>query len=198
MLNQTYDQTYATVQNAFIRRVYLWMSAGLMLTAVFSLITLSSPSLMQTIFGNRLVFYGLILGEFGLVIALSAAISRLSAPVATLMFLLYAAVNGVTLTSVFLVYTKSSITSTLLVTAVTFGGMAAYGQLTKTDLTSWGNFLFIGLFGIVIASLINMFFQSPMVSWVTSCIGVIVFTGLTAYDAQKIKYLAPIGRVCLK
>jgi hypothetical protein len=178
------------VQNDLVRRVYGWMSAGLGLTALVALFVVSSPELMKMIFGNRLVFFGLVFGELGLVVALSAAINRMSGAAATLMFLLYAALNGATMAAIFLMYTGSSIASTFFVTAGTFGAMSIYGYATKRDLTSWGSFLFMGLIGIIIASLVNIFLQSPAVAWVVSCCGVLVFVGLTAYDTQKIKALS--------
>ena len=169
------------------------MGAGLALTALLALMTVSSPALLNAVIGNRLVFYGLMLGELGLVFVLSGAIDRLSATTATLLFMGYSALNGVTLSVVFLVYTADSIASTFVITAGMFGAMSAYGYLTRRDLTSWGSFLFMGLIGVVIASLVNIFLHSSAVSWIVSAIGVIVFTGLTAYDTQKIKAMAATG-----
>ena len=180
-------------QNTLIRQVYAWMGAGLALTALLALVTVSSPALLKTVVGNRLLFYGLILGELGLVFVLSGAIERLSATTATLLFLGYSALNGVTLSIIFLVYTADSIASTFVITAGMFGAMSAYGYLTRSDLTSWGSFLFMGLIGVVIASLVNIFLHSDALSWIVSAIGVIVFTGLTAYDTWKIKALAAQG-----
>jgi len=133
------------------------------------------------------------IGELALVFILSGAINRLSGTVATLLFLGYSALNGLTLSVIFIVYTADSIASTFAVTAAMFGAMSIYGYLTKKDLTSWGSFLFMGLIGIVIASLVNIFLQSSAVSWVVSGIGVLVFTGLTAYDTWKIKAMAAAG-----
>lgn len=186
------DRTVA-VPVEFVRSVYAWMFVGLALTSVAALYTAGSPALLKAIFGNKLVFYALIFGELGLVIAISGAINRLSAGAATGLFLLYSALNGVTLASIFLVYTGGSIAATFFVSATTFGAMSAYGYLTKKDLTSWGSFLFMGLIGVVIASVVNMFLNSPMVAWVASVCGVIVFVGLTAYDTQKIKKLGAAG-----
>ena len=189
---RTQDQVLVA-QNTLVRQVYAWMGAGLALTALLALMTVSSPPLLNAVAGNRLVFYGLILGELGLVFVLSGAIDRLSATTATLLFLGYSALNGVTLSAIFLVYTADSIASTFVITAGMFGAMSAYGYLTRRDLTSWGSFLIMGLIGVVIASLVNIFLQSSAVSWVVSAIGVIVFTGLTAYDTWKIKALAAQG-----
>ncbi|MDF1581041.1 MAG: Bax inhibitor-1/YccA family protein [Desulfuromonadales bacterium] len=191
-LNYTATRAIA-VPADFFRQVYTWMGCGLLLTALAAYVTLSSTTLLELIFGNKMVFYGLILGELGLVIWLSAAINKLSAKTATLMFLAYSALNGVTFASIFLIYTKSSIVSTFMITAGTFGAMSAYGYLTKKDLSSWGSFLFMGLIGVVIASVVNIFMQSSMVYWVSTFCGVIVFVGLTAYDTHKIKQLAAQG-----
>jgi FtsH-binding integral membrane protein len=180
-------------QNALIRQVYAWMGAGLAITAFMALVTLSSPVILKAITGNRLVFYGLIIGELALVFTLSGAINRLSATTATLLFVAYSALNGVTLSIVVLVYTANSIASTFVITAGMFGAMSVYGYMTKRDLTSWGSFLFMGLIGVVIASVVNIFVGSSSVSWVISGIGVIVFTGLTAYDTWKIKEIAARG-----
>jgi FtsH-binding integral membrane protein len=180
-------------QNALIRQVYTWMGAGLGITAIMALITLSTPELINAIAGNRLVFFGLMIGELALVFTLSGAINRLSAPVATLLFVAYSALNGVTLSILALVYTANSIASTFVITAGMFGTMSIYGYVTKRDLTSWGSFLFMGLIGVVIASVVNIFVASSTVSWIISGIGVIVFTGLTAYDTAKIKGMATQG-----
>jgi FtsH-binding integral membrane protein len=181
------------VQNRIIRQVYAWMGAGLTLTALLAVMTVSSPSMLQLVIGNRLVFFGLIIGELALVVVLSAAINRLSAAMAILLFITYASLNGVTLSVIFLAYTAESIASTFLITGGMFGAMSAYGYLTRRDLTSWGSFLFMGLIGIAIASLVNIFFVGSILYWVTTYCGIIVFTGLTAYDTQKIKAFALRG-----
>jgi len=183
----------AAVPSEFFRRVYNWMGAGLALTAVLALYTASSPAMLQLIFGNRLVFYALIFGELGLVIALSGAINRLSAAAATGLFLFYSALNGVTMAAIFVVYTQASIASTFFITAATFGAMSIYGHVTKKDLSSWGSFLFMGLVGVVIASVVNLFLHSEAVYWVSTFCGVIVFVGLTAYDTHKLKAIAAGG-----
>jgi hypothetical protein len=134
-----------------------------------------------------------LIGELALVFILSGAINKLSEAVATMLFVAYSALNGVTLSLLALVYTASSIASTFVITAGMFGAMSIYGYVTKRDLTSWGSFLFMGLIGIIIASVVNIFVASSAVSWVVSGIGVIVFTGLTAYDTWKIKALAAEG-----
>lgn len=194
--NMNYPRTadqLAIARSALIRQVYAWMGGGLLVTALLAMITVSSPAILNAVFGNRLVFYGLILGELGLVIAISGAINRLSAAMASLLFVLYAALNGITMSVIFAVYTAESVASTFVITAATFGAMSAYGYLTRRDLTGWGSFLFMGLIGVVIASLVNIFTRSSAASWVISAVGVIVFTGLTAYDTQKIKAMAATG-----
>lgn len=194
--NSTFPRTASQVvvkQNALIRQVYAWMGGGLAVTAIMALITLSSPAILEAVFGNKLVFYGLMIGELALVFTLSGAINKLSATTATLIFIAYSALNGVTLSVVALAYTASSITSTFVISAGMFGAMSIYGFMTKRDLTSWGSFLFMGLIGVVIASIVNIFVGSSAVSWVISGIGVIVFTGLTAYDTWKIKEMAAQG-----
>jgi FtsH-binding integral membrane protein len=195
-INDSYTRTAGHVivrQNALVRQVYAWMGAGLTITAVMALITLSSPAILNAVLGNKLVFYGLMIGELALVFTLSGAINRLSEATATLIFIAYSALNGVTLSVVTLVYTANSITSTFVITAGMFGAMSVYGYMTKRDLTSWGSFLFMGLIGVVIASIVNIFVVSSAASWIISGIGVIVFTGLTAYDTWKIKELAAQG-----
>ena len=177
----------------FIRGVYNWMGIGLATTAVVALMTASSPSLLRMIYGNSIVFFGLIIGELALVLALSAGISRMRAATATLMFFVYSALNGLTLSVILLAYTKASIASTFFITAGTFGAMSLYGYTTKKDLTSWGSFLFMGLIGIILASVVNIFFHSGAIYWLVTVVGVIVFVGLTAYDTQKIKEMAYHG-----
>ena len=183
----------AAVPAEFVRNVFSWMFVGLALTSVAALYTASSPALLRAIFGNKVVFYALVFGELGLVLAISGAIHRLSAGAATGLFLLYSALNGVTLASIFLVYTGASLAGTFVVAAGMFGAMAVFGAVTKRDLTSWGSFLFMGLIGVVIASLVNIFLKSAMVSWVASMCGVVVFVGLTAYDTQKVKAIGAAG-----
>jgi FtsH-binding integral membrane protein len=178
------DQTQA--KTIFLAKVFNWMAIGLGLTALVAFIVASSQTAVQFFYVNRVVFYGLIIAELGLVIYLSARIEKLSAGTATALFLLYSALNGVTLSLVLLLYTATSVATTFLVTAGMFGSMAVYGYVTKKDLSSWGSFLIMGLVGIILASLVNIFVQSSMMSWVISGIGVIVFTGLAAYDVQRI------------
>jgi FtsH-binding integral membrane protein len=191
--SNTNYRTISVAQSGVMRGVYGWMGVGLTLTAFVSLLTVSTPALLQAILGNRMLFYILIFGELGLVIGISGAINRISASTAGLLFLAYAALNGLTMSTIFVAYTSSSITSTFVITAGMFGAMSLYGYVTKSDLTSWGSFLFMGLVGVVIASLVNIFLQSSMIYWVMSFCGIIVFTGLTAYDTQKIKNQGNVG-----
>jgi FtsH-binding integral membrane protein len=181
------------VERRFMAAVYRYMTLGLGLTALVAYAVASSETAIRFVFGSRLVFFGLILAELGLVVALSAAAVRMGAAVAGGLFLLYSALNGVTLSAVLLAYTGASVGVAFAVTAGTFAAMSLYATVTKRDLASWGSFLFMGLIGIVIASLVNIFFQSSMVTFVVSCMSVIVFTGLTAYDTQKLRAIARAG-----
>jgi FtsH-binding integral membrane protein len=192
---QTYQQRtgVAAVQGDFIRRVYNWMGLGLALTAFIALYTTSNPRLLSLIMGNSLVFFGLIIGELALVITLGAAINRLQASTATLLFFLYSALNGLTFSVIFLTYTRASIASTFFVTAGTFAVTSLYGYTTQRDLTSWGSFFFMGLIGIIIASVVNFFLHSPMIYWIVTYAGVLIFVGLTAYDTQKLKEMSLAG-----
>lgn len=181
------------VQSGFITKVYAWMSMALMITALTAVYVASSQELTRAILGNRIAFLVLIFGELGLVMFLSAALDRMSAMTATLLFIAYSVLNGLTLSVIFLVYTASSIGTTFFVTAGTFGVMSIYGYTTKRDLTSWGNLLFMALIGFIIASVVNLFLQSETVYWVCTYMGILVFVGLTAYDTQKIKEMGAAG-----
>ena len=176
-------------ENSVIKNVYLWMCGALAITGLVAYYVASNPSVQYSLFSNSMVFYGLIIAEFVLVIALTAAINKISALTATLMFLLYSVINGATLSAILLVYSIGSIATAFFVTAGTFGAMAIYGSITKTDLTKVGNICIMGLIGIIIASLVNIFLKNSMVEMITSIIAVIVFVGLTAYDSQKIKQM---------
>jgi FtsH-binding integral membrane protein len=154
-----------------------------------ALVVANSPAAMAFIFGGRWVLMGLIVAELLLVLAFAPVAARAGTGVAALMLLVYSVLNGVTLASIFLVYTRGSIASTFLVTGGTFGALAAYGTVTKRDLSSLGSFAMMGLVGLVIASIVNLFLGSPMLYWLTTFAGVIVFTGLTVYDAARLKAL---------
>jgi FtsH-binding integral membrane protein len=178
---------------AFIRSVYAWMFGGLLLTAFSSVWVVSSKSMQQLIFGNRAVLIVLIIAEFGLVIAISAGMRRFSAATAASMFLIYSLLNGLTLSAIFFVYSGASIMQAFVVAGGMFGAMSVYGLVTKRDLTSWGSFFFMGLIGIVICAVVNMFLHSSGLAFVISLIGVFVFVGLTAWDTQKLKAFATVG-----
>ena len=181
------EETTAVQETSLIRDVYLWMCGALVITGLTGYYVATNFSIQEFIFTNRFVFYGLIIAEFALVIGLSAAINKISAMTATLMFLLYAVLNGATLSSIFLIYELGSITTTFFVTAGTFGAMALYGATTKRDLTKMGSILVMALIGLIIAAVVNIFLKNGMMDLIISGIGVLIFVGLTAYDAQKIK-----------
>lgn len=172
---------------ALMRKVYLWMTLALVITGFTAFGIASNPGIAYAIVTNRLLFWGLVIAEFGLVIGISGAINKLSAVTATLLFVLYSIVNGATLSVIFMAYTMSSIASVFFITAGLFGVMAFIGYTTKTDLTSIGKILFMALIGIILATIVNLFVGSSMLNMIVSYIGVGVFTGLTAYDSQKIK-----------
>lgn len=180
-------------QAAFINKVYNWMALALLITGITAYFSAQSEALINLIFANRLVFYGLLLGEILLVGYLGANIRKLSASVATSLFVLYAVLNGVTLSLIMLIYTSGSIASTFFITAGTFGAMSAYGYFTKRDLTSIGNLCIMGVFGIIIASIVNIFFFNETLYWIITYAGVLIFVGLTAYDTQKIKRMYRAG-----
>jgi uncharacterized protein len=181
------------VERRFMAAVYRWMALGLLVTAGVAYSVATSPETQQLVFGNRAVFWGLIIAQFGLVIALSAAVQKLSAGVAGALFLLYSALTGATLSVVLLAYTGTSVASAFAVTAGTFLAMSVYGTVTKRDLTGWSTFLFMGLIGVVIASVVNIFMKSSMMQFVISAAAVVVFTGLTAYDTQRLRRMAVAG-----
>jgi FtsH-binding integral membrane protein len=166
------------------------MAIGLALTGFVAFFVSNSQPMMKLIFGNQIIFFGLIIGELILVFTISARVHKMQASTATSLFVLYAALNGATLSAIFLIYTRSSITSTFFICAATFVVSSIYGMATKRDLTSMGQFMFMGLIGIVIASVVNLFIRSSGVSLIVSYIGVIVFVGLTAYDTQKLRTMA--------
>lgn len=172
-----------------MRNVYTWMALGLAMTALTAMIVADSPALVYAIFTNKVLFWGMLLGELGLVFILSARINKMSFATAGLMFALYAIVNGVTLSSVLLAFTSESVTSTFLVTAGTFGAMSLIGYTVKKDLTGLGNILFMLLIGLIIATLVNIFMHSSGLAMIMNYAGVIIFVGLTAYDTQKIKLM---------
>ncbi|MFI5235779.1 MAG: Bax inhibitor-1/YccA family protein [Gemmatimonadales bacterium] len=179
------------VVGEFLRKVYGWMFVGLALTSLVAWQVAASPSLSAAILGgNHLPFYALLFGELGLVWWISARVDRMAPGTAALLFLLYSALNGATLSVVLLVYTKTSVTSTFLTAAAMFGALAVYGTVTKRSLQGVGHFAMMGLIGVLVAMVIGFFWQSDALQFVISVVGVIVFTALTAWDAQKLKAMA--------
>jgi hypothetical protein len=172
----------------FFNAVYAWMAAGLALTAVVAWWVSTQPQLLAMIHGPAMFILFLVL--IGLVITVSGAINRISATTATLLFMLYAALNGLFLSGIFLVYAHASIAAAFLVTAGTFAVVSLYGFVTKTDLTRLGGILMMALIGLIIASIVNIFFASSALYWAITYIGVLIFVGLTAYDTQKLKMIA--------
>ncbi|MDY6247943.1 MAG: Bax inhibitor-1/YccA family protein [Prevotella sp.] len=172
---------------ALMRKVYVWMAMALAITAITAYGVASSPALTSLIFGNKLIFFGLIIAELVLVFWVSARIEKLSLTKATLMFIVYSVLNGATLATIFFAYSPEIITKTFFVTAGTFGAMAVYGYFTKSDLSSWGKLLIMAVIGLIIAGVVNIFLRNSLMDFVISVIGVLIFVGLTAYDSQKIK-----------
>jgi FtsH-binding integral membrane protein len=177
-------------ERSFIVRVYGWMTLGLVVTALAAFYTLSQENLLRAVLTNTWLFIGLMFVELALVIILTAWIGKLTVMTARVGFIGYSALTGVTLSIVLLIYTASSVAQVFFITAGIFGVMSAYGYLTKRDLTSIGNLLLMGLIGLIIASVVNLFLASGVVDWALSIIGVIIFVGLTAYDTQRLKRMA--------
>ena len=180
----TTDSAHSVEAAGFLTTVYMWMFAGLALTTVVAWTVVETPYL-DFVF-NRTIFYGLLIGELLLVVVLSAAIGKISSSVATGLFLLYSALNGLTLSIILLVYTGESIMMAFLSAGCLFGTMSIYGYATKRDLTGWGSILFVGLIAVIICTIINLLLGSDRFTFIISIVGVVVFLGLTAYDTQKI------------
>ena len=181
-----------SVSEAFpvlMRKVYLWMTMALAITGFTAYGVATSPGIRQAICANPAVMWGIIIAELILVVTVSGAINRLSLSVATLLFIVYSVLNGALLSSVFLVYTASSVATVFFITAGTFAAMALVGYTTKTDLSSMGKILLMALIGMIIATIVNLFVKSTGLELIISYIGVLVFVGLTAYDSQKIKQM---------
>lgn len=172
-----------------MRKVYVWMTMALVITGLTAYGVATSPGILQAIYTNQILFWGLIIAEFALVIGVSAAINKLSLTTATLMFILYSVINGALMSYIFLTYTASSIATVFFVTAGTFAAMAIIGYTTKTDLTSLGKILMMALIGLIIATVVNLFIKSSGFTLILSYVGVLIFVGLTAYDSQKIKQM---------
>jgi FtsH-binding integral membrane protein len=187
--------SYATAKlneqvRTFLSAVYSWMCAGLTITAVTAWVVASSPQLVTSIATNRPLFWGLVIAQLAIVFVLSARVEKLAPSTASLLFIVYSALTGVTLSFILLVYTGASVAATFLVTAGMFGALALYGTFTHRNLLGAGQYLFMGLIGIVLASLVNIFWMNDGLQFVISFVGVIVFTGLTAYDAQRLRAMA--------
>lgn len=174
---------------ALIRKVYTWMAMALAITGITAYGVAISPNLINFVFGSKAIFFGLIIAELAMVILLSARLHKLSLTTATLMFITFSVLNGVTLSSIFLIYTASSIATTFFICAGTFAAMSAYGAFTKTDLSSIGKLLFMALIGLIIATVVNLFVHSTGLDLIISYAGVLIFVGLTAWDTQKIKLM---------
>ena len=172
-----------------MRKVYLWMTLALVITGFTAYYVAHNETLLTALVSNQILFWGLVIGEFALVVGLSAAINKLSLTMATLMFVIYSVINGATLSFIFLIYTSSSITNVFFITAGTFAVMALIGYFIKVDLSSMGKILMMALIGIIIATIVNIFTKSEGLAMILNYLGVLVFVGLTAYDSQKIKQM---------
>lgn len=179
--------------NVYMSKVYSWMTAALAVSALTAWQAASSSAYMNLIAAKPMIFYGMLIAELVLVIFLSARIHAMSLTSAIVSFLAYSVITGLTLSTIFLVYTPASIAKTFIISAGVFGTMSLYGYVTKRDLTSWAGFLFMSLIGIIIASVVNMFLHSFMIDWIVTYAGVIIFIGLAAYDTQKLKHIGATG-----
>lgn len=187
----TLSQARHEASTVFLAKVFNWMAVGLGLTGIVAYLTAQS-NLAMTIVASP-VFFILVIAELGMVFYLSARIQKIQPGTATGLFVIYSVLNGLTLSTIFLAYTKASIGGTFLITAGMFGAMAVYGLVTKRDLSGLGSFLFMGLIGIILASIVNIFLRSSSLDWTISVIGVLVFVGLTAYDVQRLKNMGEQG-----
>lgn len=170
-----------------MRKVYTWMALALAVTGLTAYYCAYNTSLVYAVISNSILFWGLMIAEFVAVVYLTARIERMSFSTAGLIFLLYSVLNGVTFSVIFLAYTMQSIASTFFITAGTFGAMSLIGYFTKKDLSGFGRFLMMSLIGLLIATVVNVFLQSTMLMWICTYVGVLIFSGLTVYDTQKIK-----------
>ncbi|MDP3543965.1 MAG: Bax inhibitor-1/YccA family protein [Elusimicrobiota bacterium] len=182
-----------TESREFIQKVYAWMSVGLAVTGSCALYMASDPRMIMALVQNKMLFYGLLIAQLGLVVALAGWIKTMEVGTARFAFLFYSALTGVTISVIFLIYTNASIATTFFLTGGMFGAMSLYGYTTKTDLTSIGNFCMMGLIGIILASVVNWWVRSSAVEMAVSYLGILIFVGLTAYDTQKIKKMNVIG-----
>ena len=176
-----------SAQLSVFRRVYIWMTMALCITGLTALIIANNNDIMYSLLQNEATFWIIMIAELALVFILAGRLHKLSMGTATILFILYSVLNGITMSLIFIIYTESSIAATFFVTAGTFGAVSLYGFATKKDLSSWGSILIMGVLGIVIASVVNIFMGSETLYWIISYAGVLIFVGLTAYDTQKIK-----------
>jgi FtsH-binding integral membrane protein len=183
----------STVVSSVLKRVYLWMTFALVITGLTAMYVVKSQAILELIYSSQYSIMVLFLVQLGVVWLLSSCIHKLSFVVATLLFILYSVLTGIVFSSIFFAYTLGSIANVFLITAGTFAAVSCFGLLTKKDLSNWGTYLFMGVIGLIIASLVNWFFKSEMLYWVSSYIGVAIFVGLTAYDTQRIKAMVQEG-----
>jgi FtsH-binding integral membrane protein len=174
----------------FLRSVYGWMCVGLGITAITAMFVASSPALISAIATNRLLFWGVVIAQFGIVFMLSARVQTLAPSTASMLFIVYSALTGLTLSFVLVLFTGESVASTFIVTAGMFGATALYGTTTKRSLLGFGQFLFMGLIGLLLATFVGMFWHNDGLQFMISIVGVFIFTGLAAYDAQRLKQMA--------
>ena len=187
MSNMERDLSRSAAFPMLMRKVYIWMTMALVITGLCAWGVATSPSLVQLVYGNRAAMWVLLLAELGLVFYTTARINRLSLSTATTLFIVYAALNGVTMSFIFMAFTTATIAKVFFITAATFGATAVYGYVTKADLSKMGNLFLMALFGLIIATVVNMFIKSTSLDLVLSYIGVVLFVGLTAWDSQQIK-----------
>lgn len=183
----------STVVSSVLKRVYLWMTFALVITGLTAMYVVKSQAILELIYSSQYSIMVLFLVQLGVVWLLSSCIHKLSFAVATLLFILYSVLTGIVFSSIFFAYTLGSIANVFLITAGTFAAVSCFGLLTKKDLSNWGTYLFMGVIGLIIASLVNWFFKSEMLYWISSYIGVAIFVGLTAYDTQRIKAMVQEG-----
>ncbi len=187
---ESYGQATSSVAvSTLMKSVYVWMTLALAVTGMTAAYIAGNLPLMSAILSNRILFFGIIIAELAMVWTLSARIDRLSFATSGLLFALYSILNGVTMSVLFVAFTSASIAQTFFITAGTFGAMSLVGFTTKKDLTSMGSLFFMALIGLIIASLVNIFWQNSVLYWIISYVGVLLFVGLTAYDTQKIKQM---------
>lgn len=198
MYNQSYDPAAYRSESRGIafptvmKNVYLWMMFALAMTGLTAAAVATQPQMVEAIYSNRLLFWGIMIAELGLVLYLSARIMSMSFAAAGLAFAVYAILNGVSLSFIFMVYTMESIATTFFITAGTFGAMSLVGYTVKRDLSTLGRVLIMALIGVIIATVVNMFVHSSGLQYIISILGVLIFTGLTAYDTQKIKEMVSV------